>query len=484
MRLRKFVAFWVSLALATSPVATAPAQVGRPITLSRTDVQEAAQQHPQVVEQFGGTVDPRLNAYVASVGRRVADQTGVAGGGQAYTVTALNSPVLNAFALPGGYVYVTRELLAIMNDEAELAFVLGHEMGHVAAKHGQERQTRATLGALLGAVLGYAVGSDVASQLFGQVTQGFLMQHNRTQENQADTLGVRYLAASGYDATAAPRLLEGMGVATALDDRLNGRDQRGVPSWSRSHPLSAERVRRTSTLAASLPARGNAERNRDRFLEAIDGMLYGDDPKQGLIEDNQFIHPALRLRFAAPQGYGVQNGVSAITISGTAGQAQFGANSYQGSLEAYIDQAFRALVGNQIALRYPAPRRTSVNGIPAAYTTARVQTNQGVLDLSVFAYDWGGGRVYHFLILTRGGTGFGPFGPMLSSLRRLTPAEAGAVHPRVIDVVTVRPGDTVQSLANRMAFRDYPLERFLALNGLRSTDRLTPGQKVKLVVYG
>jgi predicted Zn-dependent protease len=122
--------------------------------------------------------------------------------------------------------------------------------------------------------------------------------------------------------------------------------------------------------------------------------------------------------------------------------------------------------------------------LPAAYTTARANTSSGVVDVSVVAYQWSPDTIYHFVMLTRGGAGIAPFAPMVDSLRRITPSEAAAIRPRVIDVVTVRPGDTVQALASRMAYRDFQLDRFLTINGLNASSRLVPGQKVKLVVYG
>jgi predicted Zn-dependent protease len=122
--------------------------------------------------------------------------------------------------------------------------------------------------------------------------------------------------------------------------------------------------------------------------------------------------------------------------------------------------------------------------MPAEYTTAHVQTDSGMLDVSVMAYQWDPQHVYHFVMLTAGGSGLGPFTPMVESLRKITPAEAAAIRPKIIHVVTVGPGDTVQSLASRMAYRDYQLDRFLTLNGLSANSRLVPGQRVKLVVYG
>jgi len=129
-------------------------------------------------------------------------------------------------------------------------------------------------------------------------------------------------------------------------------------------------------------------------------------------------------------------------------------------------------------------QRTMINGIPAAYNVSRANTSSGPVDVSVFAYQWAPDTVYHFVMLSRGGQGIGPFVPMVQSIRRISPAEAAAIRPRIIDVWTVRPGDTVQGLASRMAYRDFQLDRFLSLNGLQANSRLVPGQKVKLIVYG
>ena len=138
----------------------------------------------------------------------------------------------------------------------------------------------------------------------------------------------------------------------------------------------------------------------------------------------------------------------------------------------------------QVQVAIPQPQRTTINGMPAAYTTARFNTSSGPIDVSVVAYQWDSQRVYHFVMLTPGGSGVGAFTPMVNSLRKITAAEAAAIRPRIIHVVTVAPGDTAQSLASRMAYRDFKLDRFLALNGLTAGSRLSPGQKVKLVVYG
>ncbi len=461
------------------PVAfSASAQSGTR-TISQSAIQKAAQQHPDIVGEFGGNASAQLTAYVNRVGQRVAVQTRTG----PYTFTTLNSPVLNAFAVPGGYIYVTRDLVALANDEAELASVLGHEVGHVAAKHSKARNNRSIFSQIGAILVATVTGSQQIGQLVSQVGQGLLLSFSRSQENEADALGVRYLTATGYDPNASPRFLASLGAASSLDDRLNGRDQRAIPSWGRTHPLSEDRVRRTTALAAKQPRSGAAERNRDQFLAVVDGMIYGDDPQQGVIEGSQFLHPVMRLKFTAPQGYTMQNGARAVAISGAAGQAQFSGGRYGGNLSSYIGQVFQQVVGSQTRVNYPTPRSTTVNGRPAAYSTARVQTQQGQVDLGVFAYQWDSATAYHFVTMTRAGAGFGPFGSMVGSLTPMSANEAAAIRPRVIDVVTIRAGDTIQSLAGRMAYSDYRLERFMTLNGLNANSQLTPGQKVKLVVY-
>src|SRR4051812_28458960 len=180
----------------------------------------------------------------------------------------------------------------------------------------------------------------------------------------------------------------------------------------------------------------------------------------------------------------MSNGASAVTISGSAGKAQFRGGQFSGSLDNAILLAFRQLTGGQANLPVPPPQHLNINGMPAAITTARVETNSGLIDASVAAYHWDAQRVYYFVMLTPGGYGVQPFASMINSLHRITPAEAAAIRPRIIHVETVRRGDTVRSLANRMAYRDFKLERFMSLNGLTGSSSLVPGQRVKLVVYG
>ena len=486
--MRTPIALLAASAALVAPLA-ADAQQAR--YLNPRDVQEAARQHAEIVDEFGGAETGPRAAYVEGVGRRIAAYSGTANAGQVYHFTTLNSAVENAFAVPGGYVYLTRQLMGIMNDESELAFVVGHETGHIAANHAQARrsaQRNSAIWGVLGAILGAAVGSDAFGGLVSQSAQQFskmrLLSFTRDQEYQADVLGIRYMTAAGYDPNGGATMLAQITRSTALEARIQGKQGRSTPEWASTHPLSENRAAQAAQLARQTGRAGGGLRNRDAFLAQINGMTVDDDPAQGVIDGRLFTHPDLRLAFTVPTGYLMQNSSRAVSIQGSAGQAQFSGGRFNGRMEDYIPRVMQQLTGGRVQMQIGPMQRTTVNGIPAAYVVGRANTSSGAVDVSVFAYQWDANTIYHFVALTRAGQGLAPFAPMVDSLRRISAAEAAAIRPRIVQVVTVARGDTVQSLGNRMAYRDYRVDRFLALNGLAADSSLAPGQKVKLVVYG
>ena len=478
----------ISALLAAGPVA---ALAQAPQYLSQRDVAEARQQHPALVAEFGGAETGARAAYVQSVGQRVAAFSGIANSGTAYQFTTLNSAVENAFAVPGGYVYITRQLMGLMNDEAELAFVLGHETGHIAARHAQARKaalSRNSILGVLGAILGSVVGNNVFGGLISQGAQQYAqlstLSFSRDQEYQADTLGLRYTLAAGYDPLAGATILSAIGRATDLETRIQGRDQRSTPEWAQTHPLSVNRTQRAQAEAQRTGRAGRGLRNREQFLAQLEGIYVDDDPAQGVIDGRSFTHPDLGFQFYVPTGYLMQNGTRAVTISGSAGKAQFSTARFDGDLSSYIGRVVYELTGGRSQVALAPPRQTMINGIPAMYATGRANTSSGAVDVSVMAYRWAPDRAYHFVMLTRAGTGIGPFTQMVDSLRRISAQEAASIRPRIIDIVTVARGDTSESLSRRMAYRDFQLERFLSLNGLARNAPLVPGQKLKVVIYG
>lgn len=467
-----------------APQAEALAMQAQAITAQ--EKRQGAEVHPKLLEEFGGAYQVPQTSYVVQVGKGIAVQSGLGNARDDFTVTLLNSPVNNAFAIPGGYVYVTRQLMALMNDEAELAGVLGHEVGHVAARHSEKRQKAAQRNSIIGllgqigaaVLLGDGTAGQIGQQIFGTGSQLLTLKYSRKQEEEADDLGVRYLSQAGYDPQALSTMLASLAAQQAIDARAQGGDARSVPEWASTHPDPARRVARAATIARQF---GGTTRNRDVFLTRLDGLLYGDDPKQGVVQGRQFLHPELGLKFSVPQGFAMQNGTTAVTVSGQSSQAQFTLGNYSGDLPRYVDQAFASLGGNQ-RIDYGQIQRTTVNGIPAAYATARVNANRQLVDVTVFAYAFANNRAYHFVALTPAGQA-DIFAPMFQSVQRLSGAEATQIRPRRVRVVTVARGDTVQRLAARMAYDDLKTERFLALNGLSGTTALTPGQKVKIVTY-
>lgn len=475
--------FLAASAIVLTPIAL-QAQVR---SLNQREVVEAQRQHPELVKEYGGAETGPRAVYVENVGRRIASFSGVANPGQAFRFTTLNSAVENAFAVPGGFIYITRQLMTLMNDESELAFVLAHETGHIAANHAQARRSAAARNSILGvlgAIIGNAVGGNAFGNMLAQGAQLRTLSFSREQEYQADSLGTRYVVAAGYDPLGGANILASLGQADALQLRIQGKDNRSAPEWASTHPNSQNRVQREQQLAVRTGRAGKGIRNRDAFLAQIEGLTVDDDPAQGVIEGRNFSHPDLQLQFVVPTGYLMQNSTSAVTIEGSAGKAQFSGGGYTGSLENYIGQVINQLTGGRQRLAMGPPRQTTINGMPAMYAIGRANSSSGAIDVSVMAYRWDRDTVYHFVMLTQAGVGIGQFASMVDSFRRLTPQEAAAIRPRVIDIVNVERGDTVQSLAQRMAYRDFKADRFRAINGLAPNAPLVPGQKVKIVVYG
>jgi len=435
----------------------------------------------QQAEQFGGLYQGDEADYVRRVGDRMAEVAGMRG---RCTFNLLNSDVVNAFTDPNCNIFVTRGLVAAANSEAELAYVLGHEVGHVTARHSQGRQQTSILTQLGALIVGGLTRNSQIAQILGQGAQLYTLNYSREQEYQSDDLGIRYMVQAGYDPYASVDMLNQLIASDHLEGRVRERQTRETPEWARTHPLTQNRVTRAVDRARATRHTDNQLPEQEApYFAAVDGMLVGDDPEQGFIEGRAFMHPQLRVAFEAPAGFSLTNSPQAVGVTGQNGEkAMFSGGRFSGSLEDRAVTALRGAVG-QTPVQLGQARRTTINGLEAVILPARAQTQSGAADMQVVVYRFGPDTAYHFITLAQAGRS-NVFTPLINSVRRLSDSEAAALRPRVIDVVTVGRNDTVQSLAGRMAYRDYQLERFRTLNGLNANAALTPGQRVKLVVYG
>ncbi len=451
------------------------------------------EQHPQVLAEFGGAYDdPKLKAYVQKLGESLVARSELAG--QRFTFTVINSDIYNAFALPGGYVYVTRGLLALMSNEAELASVIGHEIGHVTARHTAERISRAQAANIFTNILGIGVavltGSGDAGNLAAQATGGgaamWLAGFSREQEFEADKLGVRYMSAEGYDPREAADMLAKLGEGTRLSLKVLGRPAEAADEFSilQSHPRTADRVTAATDAARAqgMTVAANPRLGEKEYFDAIDGMAFGGDAESGFVRGHTFVHPKLRFRFEAPPGFRLINGEDAVRAAGPDGASiTLDAKPAPRGVE---PADFLVGVWGR-GVRVQNVQRIDVNGLPAATGSVRVSGKSGPADLQLVAIRHTDGTYYRLLFASPANASAKfteGFRRSTYSFRALSDAEARAAEPLRLRIVTVRTGDTHETLARRMATQDgVELERFRIYNGLRADEPLAPGRRVKIV---
>jgi predicted Zn-dependent protease len=455
------------------------------------ELEVGREEHPKILQQFGGTYsDSDLQAYVDRIGNKLKAVSELPD--LDFTFTLLDSEIVNAFALPGGYVYISRGLLALADNEAEMAGVLAHEIGHVTARHSAQRYSRGvvaqgglTASTILAGVFGGQAAADAVQQLGGKGAQAYLAGYSRDQEFQADELGVRYLARAGYDPRAMSSFLEKLGRNDQLGRKLAGKEgQDPAASWFATHPRTPDRVARAAAQAGG--AAGDTQVGRDRYLGEIDGMIYGEDPSQGFTRGRRFIHPDLRFAFEAPPGFRLLNTPSAVIGRDQANRAMkfdlVGVAPGR-DMSDYVAEDWGAELG---AGRLRDVKAFDLEGLPgaSAATSGTLEGGQEV-DIGLAAIRAGEDRVYRFMFVNPGRMSSDEakaYQATVNSFRVLSSQDAAQFKPRRIKVVQVRPGETESDLAARMAVDDLKTEQFVVLNGLRPGADLSPGQPVKLVV--
>jgi len=433
-------------------------------------------EHERLVAAYGGIYhSPQLEAQITKIVNRLvaaSERPDIH-----YQVTILNSPAINAFALPGGTLYVTRGLVTLANDESELASVLAHEMAHVIAHHAAIREAQVRQAMIASRVISDVVQDPDLGALALAKSKLTLAAFSRDQELEADAIGVGISARAGYDPYGASRFLTTMGrfatLRTGGAAAGAGKDQVDFIS---SHPATPERVSLAVTNASQYGEQ-KGERDKGDFLDAIDGLAYGDDPKEGYVRGRSFLHPNLGFTFTAPEGFSLENTAQAVLGATSSGKEALRLDAVR--VPATTPLATYLSSGWIDGVDAASIQSMNINGFPAATALARGQQWSFRLYAIRFGTD-----VYRLVFAAREITPQNDqsFRAAADTFRRVAEDEIKNVQPLRISVVRVGLNDTPERLARKMAVPDKKLERFLVLNGIGKGAKLNFGDRVKIVV--
>ena len=442
---------------------------------------QGAKPDPAVIAQFGLYNSAPLQRLIDAKGKQmtaVSDRPGD------YGFTVVDSPVINAFATPDGHVYFTRGIMAYFNDEAQFAGVLGHELGHITARHGQKQQTRNTaagIGMLLGSILAPRVMQAIGNPLSQVVGLGML-KYGRNDENEADGLGVKYSTKIGYDASHMANFFQTLERTQAESGAAS------IPTFLSTHPNSADRYVRVKGLAAEARQTVGTRTlaiNRDQYLRSIDGLTFGEDPRQGFVESGVFYHPDLKFRFPIPSGWKSQNLPDKFQMAEPNGKALL---VFLGAGGGSLDEAAQGLA-KAIGVQSANAQKTTINGFPAlVFEGDQVQQDQsgqqaaGAHVLAQLIQD--GKSIYAFIGLAAPAS-FSSYAPQFQQVAqgyaRLTEASKLNRQPEHVRIKTATGN---QTLAAAFAANGIPSKRYeelAILNGMQTTDRLSKGMLYKVV---
>jgi predicted Zn-dependent protease len=432
-------------------------------------------EHERILASYGGAYDdPKLEALITkTVDRLVAASERP---DLAYKVTILNSGAVNAFALPSGQLYVTRGLIALASDTSELSSVLAHEMAHVLAKHAAIREDQAKQAALVTRVVTDMSDDPDLTALALAKSKLTMASFSRAQEFEADGIGVGISARAHFDPYGAARFLGAMERNAELRAQRANLDPRSQDFLS-SHPATPDRVENAQATARQYSAPQSAGRDRNEYLSAIDNIVYGEDPSEGFVRGRRFLHPKLGFTFTAPEAFSLENTAQAVVGVRDGGSQAMRFDVVrvpsEQTLGDYLNSGWMENVDKS------STEDLTVNGFPAATAIAGGDQWQ----FRVYALRFGS-DVYRFIFAARQRTAEADrnFRDAVNSFRRLTLTEIQEARPLRIKVINVQPGDTVDSLAHRMAGVDRQIERFRVLNGLDAKDTVKARDRVKIVV--
>ncbi|HYG91647.1 MAG TPA: M48 family metalloprotease [Azospirillum sp.] len=420
-----------------------------------------AQEHPKLVQQYGGEYrDPKVQRFVEGIGRRLA---AAAGADVRWSFTVLDSDVVNAFALPGGYVHLTRGLMALAKDEAEVASVMAHEMGHVLRQHSTSRMNRSTIAGLLAAGVGMVLGSPEIAQVLGLGSNLYIASYSRGQETEADEVGVQLLQAAGYDPFAMATFLETMRRYSQYEALKSGKKKSEGFDFFATHPQTEDRVQHAADLARAAPRGGG--RPVEPYMTAMNGTIWGDSPENGFVRSNAFVHPKLGIGFSVPEGFSLLNGAEQVMAKGPGGAVMV----FDGGRAPGVRDPADVLAQSLQGARTQGVQRLDINGLPAATAVTQAETEQGQVDARLVTVSVGGDAVYRFTFLAPPGSlrRYDPaFRQTTMSFHRLSQNEAASYRPERIQTLPVRPGDTAEQFVARMADKPHAEELFRIINDI------------------
>lgn len=436
-------------------------------------------EHQRLIHSFGGEYRaPRLQALLSEIANRlrlVSDRPN-----ETYRVTILNSPSVNAFALPNGYVYVTRGLLALANDTAEAASVIAHEIAHVTGRHAMERAELESRSVLVSRVHQEVLANPGASRLMRDQSRVALANFSRQQEMDADELGVRAIAKAGYEAHGAVRFLVALDRTSRMRNSVDDPNATEKNDILATHPTTPERLEKAIAVARQFGAPGVGEANRMQWLQAINGIAYGEDVNQGLIRGQSFLHPRLRFTFDAPEGFTLENSPHAVLGVSPGGNEALRLDSSRGEPERSLTALLALNPIEGIAIT--DLNETTIGNLPGALGLARgpdwtfrvvlIRMGEIVFRFIFAAQNFSAEADQRFLAVAR-------------SFRELSEDEVKRLRGQRIGLVMARAGDRPEDLVvSHMANVAQGLERFYVLNGLTPDDMLVPGQHYKIITGG
>lgn len=437
--------------------------------------QAAARETAQIIAAFGGVYsNRRVEDQLARIVSRLVAKSPVPS--QPFQITILNSPAVNAFALPGGYLFITRGLLALANDASEIAAVLAHEMAHVTSNHGRDRLVEARTKEIVANAVDAVVSDPTKRQEIKQGAALSFVAFTQLQELKADEAGINNAGLAGYDPFAAARFLEVMERYQNYQNTASIAKKAKDPDFLSSHPSTPERIERARVAARKFGAPGIGTQDRDAYLKSLDSMIFGDVPTEGFVRDRSFFHPQLRFTFSVPAGYVIENRPEAVIAKAeNQDSVHFDGVQVPGnlSLAEYIQTGWLRGLDPQSIMTF------TVNGAPAASATA--EFNGWTFRLILIRAET---STYRMLFATLNpNTQFDrAVSSTVASFRTLTPQDVRSLAPLRLSIVRTRPGDTSLTLSRGMqGLVANPEQAFKALNGLSLSEQPQPGTLVKVV---